>query len=388
LGLTRVQLSAAYLMGTLSSGFSLPWLGKVLDRWGARRMIVASAAGTGAVLVYLSLVAQLGILIGQGLPAGWGTGCRFVLITLGFFGIRASAQGLLTMTSRNAIGKWFHAKRGLAVAVSNAAVSFGFAIAPLLLRGLIESYSYEGAWRILAGLLFFIMVPVGWLVFRDNPEECGMKMDDGVVLKRENPDMIIHREFTRPEALRTLPFWAFNLSLSYLAFMSTAYTFHLESIGQDAGLEASFIFRLFLPCAVISVLTSVVCGLLSMRVRLKWLLLGMNGAFLPGTLSLLYLDHSMGVIAYIIGNGIGGGCFVSLIGLVWPRFYGREHLGAISGACMSSMVIASALGPWLFALSREGAGSYQPIVWLCLLWPLVGGGMSFWADNPQRRLAA
>ena len=34
LGLSRVELSLAYCLGTVASGFSLPWMGRVLDRWG------------------------------------------------------------------------------------------------------------------------------------------------------------------------------------------------------------------------------------------------------------------------------------------------------------------------------------------------------------------
>ncbi|SVC38842.1 uncharacterized protein METZ01_LOCUS291696, partial [marine metagenome] len=42
LGLSRIELSLAYCLGTVASGFSLPWLGRVLDRWGERKMAVAS----------------------------------------------------------------------------------------------------------------------------------------------------------------------------------------------------------------------------------------------------------------------------------------------------------------------------------------------------------
>jgi len=384
LELSRVQLSTAYLVGTFASGFSLPYLGRLLDRWGARRMIVVSAAATGLILIYLSFVAQLARAVADGLPASWRTPVAFGAIVLGFYLIRASAQGLLTMTSRNAIGKWFNVQRGLALAISSAVVSFGFAVAPRLLKALIEQWSYEEAWRFLALLMFGVMVPVGWLLFRDNPEECGLEMDNGVETGPTHPDMVIHREFLRGEAIRTVSFWAFNLSLSYFAMLSTAYTFHIESMGTDAGRSADFIFSLFIPSAVLSVLTTILCGVLSVRTRLKWLLLGMNLAAVTGTLSLNALESDAGVAAFVVGNGITGGCFVSLMGLGWPRYFGRKQLGAIAGLSMSSIVIASAVGPWLFALSRGWTGSYAPIVWICLAWPAACAVISPWANNPQR----
>ena len=53
LGLTRVQLSMAYCIGTVISGLSLPYFGRLYDRLGARRMIVYSSFATGLVLYFV-----------------------------------------------------------------------------------------------------------------------------------------------------------------------------------------------------------------------------------------------------------------------------------------------------------------------------------------------
>ena len=56
LGLSRVQLSFAYCLGTVASGLTLPALGRILDRWGERRMAVISVVATGLVLFYLAFL--------------------------------------------------------------------------------------------------------------------------------------------------------------------------------------------------------------------------------------------------------------------------------------------------------------------------------------------
>ena len=114
LGLSRVQLSAAYCVGTVMSGLALPYLGRLFDRFGGRRMAVGSALATGLVLLGLSqlrLVIDfwLGVLPQAVSP----TVLSFAVILVGFFLIRASAQGVLTLTSRNLMGKWFDYYRGL-----------------------------------------------------------------------------------------------------------------------------------------------------------------------------------------------------------------------------------------------------------------------------------
>ena len=355
LGLSRVQLSLAYCLGTVASGLTLPWLGRVLDRWGERRMAVASVLATGFVLFYLAKCGVISQALGQALPAAV---AAFVVIGLGFYMIRAAAQGVLSMTCRNVIGKWFDHRRGLALAISGVLVSFSYSFAPRGLDWLIDRYGYDGAWLRMGVATLVIMGPLAWLLFRDTPEEDGLEMDGGRVasLGVVNPDMHIHREFTRGEALRDYSFWVFNLTFSFYGLYATAFTFHILSLASEYQFADERILSLFVPIAATSVVTNLIFGAINARLRLKWLLLVMNLGCLSATLGMLFLDKSGGVPAYVIGNGIASGGFVSLTGIVFPRFYGRlprgdqrrEHVG--DGDCEWT----GAIGLWLVpAVQRE-----------------------------------
>ena len=385
LGLSRVQLSLAYCLGTVASGLTLPWLGRVLDRWGERRMAVASVLATGLVLFYLANCGVIRQALGQALPAA---AAAFIVIGLGFYMIRAAAQGVLSMTCRNAIGKWFDHRRGLALAISGVLVSFSYSFAPRGLDWLIDRYGYDGAWLRMGVVTIVIMGPIAWLLFRDTPEEAGLEMDGGKVASAAvvNPDMHIHREFTRGEALRDYSFWVFNLTFSFYGLYATAFTFHILSLASEYQFADERILSLFVPIAATSVLTNLVFGAINARLRLKWLLLVMNIGCLSATLGMLFLDKPGGVSAYVIGNGIASGGFVSLTGIVFPRFYGRLHLGAISGVNMSAMVIASGLGPLAFGLCQQFSGSYRGILVASVFVPTLLALLSLSADNPQRKL--
>lgn len=385
LGLTRVELSLAYCLGTVASGLTLPWLGRLLDRWGERRMAVASVIMTGLVLFYLSKCGIISQVLGQLMPTGI---AAFVVISLGFYLIRAAAQGVLSMACRNVIGKWFNYRRGLALAISGILVSFCYSFAPRGLDWLIKLYGYDGAWFVMGVSTILIMAPLAWLLFRDAPEQDGLEMDGGKVVLKEssNPDMHIHREFTRREALRDYSFWVFNLTFSFYGLFATAFTFHILSLAAEYQFADERILSLFVPIAAMSVVTNLIFGAINARLRLKWLLLVMNLGCLSATLGMLCLDKPAGVPAYVIGNGIASGGFVSLTGIVFPRFYGRLHLGAISGVNMSAMVIASGLGPLAFGLCHHISGSYRWILIASVFVPTLLALMSLKADNPQRKL--
>ncbi|MDE2679953.1 MAG: MFS transporter [Verrucomicrobiota bacterium] len=386
LGLSRVELSLAYCLGTVGSGLTLPWLGTVLDRWGERKMAVASVVATGAILFYLAASAPMSRGLARVLPAGMAS---FVVIVIGFYLVRAAAQGVLSMTCRNAIGKWFDHQRGLALAISGVSVSFSFSMAPRGLDWLMTRFGHDGAWVVMGITTICVMGPLAWLLFRDRPEDDGMQMDGGTVasMKHPNPDMHIEREYTRAEAVRDYSFWVFNFSFSFYGLIGTAFTFHILSLGAEYGFDKDHIFALFVPIAAIAVTTNLIFGAINARLRLKLLLFVMNLGCIAAALGMFFLDQPGGVTAYVIGNGIASGGFVSLTGIVFPRFYGREHLGAISGVNMSSMVIGSGLGPLFFGACFHLTQSYELILIASAIIPSALAGLSLWADNPQRKLA-
>ena len=105
-GLTRTELSTAYLLGTVGSALLLTRAGRWYDRFGARVMLVAASTVLGLTLLVIGIldgVAQA-MAAALGLPLAW---VSFPLILLGYFGVRFSGQGVLTSASRNVLLVWF-----------------------------------------------------------------------------------------------------------------------------------------------------------------------------------------------------------------------------------------------------------------------------------------
>jgi cyanate permease len=60
--------------------------------------------------------------------------------------------------------------------------------------------------------------------------------------------------------------------------------------------------------------------------------------------------------------GFSGGMITVIFFAIWRRAYGATHLGRIQGAAQMLTVLASAIGPLLFAKSVELTGSYMPVL--------------------------
>jgi cyanate permease len=89
---------------------------------------------------------------------------------------------------------------------------------------------------------------------------------------------------------------------------------------------------------------------------------------------------------HVLGFGLSGGCFSGLSIIIWPRFFGRRHLGAISGLFMTTVVVASAVGPFLFSLAEAFLGAYRFAFMASAVLAAVLAVAALWADNPQRKL--
>lgn len=387
LGLSRTQLSTAYMIGTIGSSVLLPLGGTVLDRIGARAMLAGSSVGLGVSAVFLSQADRLARLIAVNSIL-----VAMAVATICFLFMRFFGQGCLAMVSRATIGKWFNHRRGLASAISGVFVSFGFSAAPRLLDYLLQNVGWRGAALVLAAVVGVGMTVVGLLFHRDNPEECGLVMDgvDDPEWHRRMAARIpdTKREFTRAEALRTPAFWAINLGVSIQALVITGLAFNVASLGAEMGLSRAEAYEIFLPMSVFTVVTTFIGGWISDRVKLKWMLLVMITAQAIGSSGMLSFGEPIGWWLMVAGFGVSGGLFAILLTVAWPRFFGREHLGAISGANMSTMVLASAVAPVLFSVLRDRTGSYQTVIAICWLLPVAVALLTLVAENPQDGLVA
>lgn len=391
LSIERIGLTEAYMVGTILSSFLLPLAGKFYDRWGARTMVVLASLALGLTLIYLSYCDRIARIVASGLE---GTSVstwliEMVVITFGFFLLRFWGQGVLAMVSRNMVTKWFHVRRGLVMGISGVVMSLAFSASPQWLSSLVDSFGWRGAWLVLALCLGVGLTAIGWLFYRDSPEECGLLMDgrrreepDG---KSESTDDSIHEiHFTRGQAVRTYPFWVFNITLALPCLVVTAFTFHIEDLGRKEGMMLSETIDIFLRIAVFSVIASLMSGWVSNRVRVRYLFVLLALMQAVGSLGLLAFGTAVGQWMVAVGYGISGGLLVFLLGVIWPRFYGRKHLGAISSLNMSVIVFASAVGPWTFALSERQTGGYSAAAIACIVYALVCLVASMAISNPQR----
>ena len=385
-GLSRLELSNAYLVGTITSGLLLPYGGTVVDRFGVRRMVVIVCLALAAVLVFLASSDRIAAAVAAAVPSISATVAGFAVLALGFTGVRFAGQGMLTLVSRTMTAHWFERRRGIASAVSGPFVSFAFAGAPLLLSLWIGRAGWRGAWLEMALVVGVGMATLGWLLFRDNPEECGLRMDgaDAPAEGEEPPPPKVARDFTRPEALRTAAFWLVALGIGNQAMIGTGITFHIVDIGAQAGLSEQAAVAIFLPVAVVSTFVGIAAGAAIDRYPVRYLIMlmmvGQCGLFA----GMANFGDPVLRVAMVGFWGLSSGFYGPLMVAALPNFFGRTHIGAIQGVLMMVLVLASALGPSALAIGNDFFGSYAPGLYASVALPLAVFLAAPFTRDPQQ----
>lgn len=381
LGLSRNEFSNAYMIGTLLSSFFVSKAGVWFDRYGARYVAFFATVFLGVALLLSSISVKISDVFSLFFNTeSWLV--PFTIITILFFFIRFCGQGVLTMASRNMIMLWFDKNRGKVNSISSVGVSLGFSASPILMNKLIDDHGWEMSWQLLALCLFIFSICI-LQFYRNKPENFGMK-PDGFVSEKKNTKIVAkERDFTLIEAKKTRAFWVIGCILAFNSFFITGFTFHVVSIFESIDYTKTQAISIFLPISVIAISVSTLCNILSDYIKHKIYIWVMILSGIIASVGLLLLSKPLGVYLLISGLGILGGLFAVVNAVTWPRYYGRLHLGAITGKVMSLLVIASAIAPSLFSYCYTTLGSYSYMSYITLAFLVFLFIASFRVKNPQ-----
>ena len=355
LNLTRSQVSTAYLIGTLLGAAGLPWVGRWVDRIGARRAMTMIGLAFGAGLVAMSGV--------QG----------FVTLAVGFTLIRLLGQGSLSLVSTVAVTHWFHCRRGLVFGVMMTAVSTLMSLTPVFLNLAIEAYSWRTAWLLAAAAVWLIVVPIGYFGIVDRPADVGQHPDGDTAPLATGTGESPVRSHSRREAVGETRFWLLTLTVATTSMLITALNFHQISILGEAGLSSTEAAIMFLPQVGGAILAGLVVGALSDRIPVRFLLATAMALMMAALLLIQVIEPGWQVVLYAVTLGAAGGAQRPLAATVLPRWFGLANIGAIQGISSLIGVGASAIGPVCLSLARTWTDGYASTTLILAAIPLAVG---------------
>ncbi len=351
-GVSRTTLSAMYLLGTGVSAALIVAIGRLVDRWGPRRMLFGIALLFAGACAGLSAATSAGSLL------------------LGLAAVRAIGQGSLPVTATLLTAQWFVRYRGRAMSIVGLGIAVSTAAFPPLSRLLISTWGWRAAYLALGIGVGAIIVVLAAVIIRNSPESVGMH-PDGLLSQPAGEQRLSTPTLRRAAVFSSRRFWLLALPLASSPIVVTALTFHQAAIFGERGLGPDVAASVF---PVFALLSAIATGLAGFAVdrwgpqRLLTSALSLQIVALA-QLPLIATPLAAAVYAGTLGSAVGLQSTVG--GVLWAHEYGRQGLGRVQGAAGMIQIAGSAVGPLLLATITQRSATHTLGIFILATIPLA-----------------
>lgn len=344
IGWDRKTIALAATLGTWTSGLTMPFIGKLVDRFGPRWMMLFASLSVGTGIIYFS-----------GAQSIW----QFFV---GYIVVRAIAgPNLQNLIPRTVAVNFFEKKRNFAIGITSLNRIIGESINIQIITAIATSYSWRTAYKIIGFVSIPLSLPI-FLLIRHKPEDVG-QLPDG--------DRSGNKESTKTKSSETtwaileimsLPSFWFIMFGEFVAVASTSMTlFQVVPFLTDGGISQNTAAGALTLGNVLGGLSVPVWGYFTDRFTIKRIAMcALSMAITPTILFTVINIPAYGFILVVIWTTITSLIFV-LGSMMLGTVFNRASFGTVTGITGPTRTAAMGLGPSVGAFTVAWADSYQPI---------------------------
>ena len=341
---SRSKIMLAILSFQIVTGLLSPVLGRYMDQFAMRLLVLSGALAMSLGLFLLSLATEF-----------W----QIVALHVTLLPVGMILTG--TLASQTMVSKWFTEKRGLAIGVSSMGTSLGGLSVPLVTAWLIGEQGWQGAYLVLAMLSLILLVPLNYLVLRHDPPILRLQASEtsGVEMKT----------WTTRQILESWAFWIPVLALIPINAAFGGTQFNLGAYMSDLGYGQAVAAQLIAITSGAMIVGKLFFGSLGDRVdhrKLYWLMAGML------LVSMYFYEGSPGRPALFLAASLQGfatGGVMPMMGIMYSSRFGTLSFGRVLGLVNLFLMIGSfgsILSGWIFDLTQSYDAAFQVFALLLL----------------------
>ena len=342
LGLNSTQTSLIFSLVRAEGSFAGPIVGRFVDKFGARPMIIFGGLLASAGFMALSWVHSYVL---------------FVVIFVGMVGVgKSSGLGQVLIS---AVNRWFIRRRSLAMSICIT----GFASGGAVLLPLISIGVSTIGWRdvmLYSGIFMAVIVVPLALLVRHSPEQMGIEPD----LPRPEDDTATQTslvDFTVRQALRTRSYWILFTGSVLRITMWGAISVHAvemfvwKGMSQgEAGLMFSLMFFLSIPMRLAA-------GYLGDHIPLQPMMGGGMVAAGLAVVAMLVMDGNTAVYLFVVLMAVEqGGSTLNWVAL--GNFFGRTSFATLMGIISTAFNLGMLVSPIYAGYMFDRTGSYTVVL--------------------------
>jgi MFS family permease len=350
----RGAVSLAFTIHNLCLATISPFVGRLIDRFGVRRVVLPSALLIGFVII----------------SAKW-IGSSLSHYYLFYLAMGCIGPGTGVVPYSAVISRWFDRHRGLALGFMGLGIGIAAMFYPPVAQRLIGLYGWRTAYAIFGSAILVVPFLVLWLFLKEDPREMGL-LPDGIVPTHLQPSADRRLPgLVWPQIWTTGTFWLLVCAFFLAGASVHACVLHLAAMLSDRGASAQAAAN---ATSIIGV--AVVVG----RTGSGYLL---DRFFAPRVCAVLFGQSALGVALLASGAsgplgvlagfmvGLALGAEVEVIAFLVSRYFGLRSFGLVYGVGFSSFVLAGAAGTYIMGAGFDRTHSYTAPLLFFFLFMLI-----------------
>ena len=334
-GWSREAISGGFAIAAITLGVCSPLLGRWIDHFGPRRVILTCMTVFGCAIASLALLHS----------SLW----QFYVTC---FVIGIVGNGAAHLAYSRSISTWFQRRLGTALAFVMVGAGLGAMILPVVAQSIISRSGWRAAYASLGGLALLLGLPLSWRYIRER----------GVIGNNSAP--VAHTGMTWQQGLRSFAFWIITAILFVSSISMNGAITHLSALLTDRGLTAGNAALCASVLGGSSLLGRIVVGWLldrffGPRVALVINLITALGIFLLARAS----SFPAGCLAAAL-IGVGAGGEAAITPYLLTRYFGLRSFSTLYGLTWTFYAAAGAIGPVILGRAFDATGSYTSLLTL------------------------
>ena len=251
--------------------------------------------------------------------------------------------GVVVGVGITAVGRWFRAHRGRAVAIAGLGYSIGEAALPRIATALEPMIGWRSVWLVVAFVMVAGLAPlIAWMA-RD--ERSPQSLTDAELSPGRDGT-----HWTQTRVIRHWLIWALVPGILAHSFIGTVIFFQVGHIAETMGWTKLAMTSAYPFFAVVTIVVALIAGGLVDRFGPDRLL---PFYLVPLGIGIAFVGPFEGIWSWWLGlalTGMSSGITHAMWGALWAEIYGTRNLGSIKATASGFMVVGSAIGPGLTGL--------------------------------------
>lgn len=319
---------------------SLPIAGRIVDYYGARRVVLPSILLYGLALASVYWVTR-----------------PLIHLYLIYGAIAVAGAGAQSLTYIRVLCSWFDRRRGLAIGACMAGYGLGYVFVPMITQAMLHAFGWRLAYVGLATLAILGALPVVAALLRDTPQELGLEADGRRVLNSARPATATGESLV--EAMRARELWLLATTFALMSVALNGVQAQIVPLLTDRGMSVATAALMLSAIGVGSFPGRLLVGLLIDKVFAPFVAIGFYSLSALALLWLVNGRSEAGILFCAIAVGLSLGAENDILGYLVGRYFGLRSFGQIYGILFSAYLLGAALGPYLMARVYAGTGSYN-----------------------------